>query len=625
MKLSDQITSISGIGPMLTKKLEKLEISTIFDLLHHLPFRYEDRRIITPINQIKIGNLICVVGTISEIKNEYTKSGKIIQKGELTDETGKIMVIWFNQRYLARTITTDSKVSLYGKADWFGRKLAIISPEIGDTETAGSIVPIYPETAGLTSKWLRKKIKEILDKNEIDESLSVNLRGVHFPKELFEVEKYRRNLAFNELFKLETESHQRRQDWQNRGVAHKFQIDKLQITKFISTLPFTLTNSQNTAIDEILADLEKPVAMNRLLEGDVSSGKTVVAVVACLVAWLNKKTVLFMAPTQILAQQHYETLTKLFENFDIKIGLMTSQTKIVGDVIVGTQALLTKVFDAGLIIIDEQHKFGVAQRALLQQKGGTPHVLTMTATPIPRTLALVLYGDLDLSQLTELPAGRIPIKTWVVPEEKRLSAIEWIKKQNTQVFWVCSLIDESESLGAIRAVKTEFELLKKSFGELNLGLLHGRMKATEKDEIINKFRKKEIDILVSTPVVEVGIDIPNAGIMVIEDAYRFGLAALHQLRGRVGRAGQQGYCLLFSTQDTTRLKAMENTFIGSKLAQIDFEIRGAGNIYGESQHGRSELKIATYKDFDMLPKVREVLKYSHDTFNKTPLVHGTSR
>ena len=264
--------------------------------------------------------------------------------------------------------------------------------------------------------------------------------------------------------------------------------------------------------------------------------------------------------------------------------------------------------NVGLVIIDEQHKFGVAQRALLQHKGGTPHVLTMTATPIPRTMALVLYGDLDLSQLTELPVGRKTIKTWVVPEEKRASAIEWIRKQNTQVFWVCSLIDESESLGAIRAVSVEFESLKKSFAHLNLGLLHGRMK--NKDEIINKFRDKEIHILVSTPVVEVGIDIPDASIMVIEDAYRFGLASLHQLRGRVGRNGQQAYCLLFSTQDTERLKAMETTHIGSRLAEIDLEIRGAGNIYSTSQHGKSELKIATYKDFDMLPKVREVvLKY----------------
>ena len=592
---------------MLSQKLKRLEINTVFDLLHHLPFRYEDRRIITPISQIKSGNQITAVGTISEISNQYTKSGKVIQKGELTDESGKIMVIWFNQRYLARTILVGTKISLYGKADWFGRKLAIISPEIGDSDTAGTIVPIYPETAGLTSKWFRKKIREISDLNILDESLSLSLRGVHFPMELYEVEKYRRNLAFNELLKLESESRKRRQDWQNRGVAHKLQIDKFQISNFKSSLPFSLTNSQNIAIDEILSDLEKPVAMNRLLEGDVGSGKTVVAAIASLTTWQNGYKTLFMAPTQILAQQHYETLNKLLSGFKVTVGLITSQSKVTGDVIVGTQALLNKNHEGvGLVIIDEQHKFGVAQRTLLQHKGGTPHVLTMTATPIPRTLALVLYGDLDLSVLNEMPTGRKQIKTWIVPEEKRASAIEWIKKQNTQVFWVCSLIDESESLGAIRAVNTEFELLKKSFEGLNLGLLHGRMK--NKDEIINKFRNKEIDILVATPVVEVGMDIPNAGIMVIEDAYRFGLSALHQLRGRVGRAGQQGYCLLFSTQDTARLKAMENTYIGSKLAQIDFEIRGAGNIYGLSQHGRSELKIATYKDFDLLPKIREFLK-----------------
>lgn len=610
MSLTDNIQSLTGIGPMLSKKLEKLEIYTVFDLLHHLPFRYEDRRIITPIKQIASGNTITVVGVVSEITNEYTKSGKVIQKAEIGDDSGKILVIWFNQRYLARTVQAGTKISLYGKADWFGRKLAIISPEVADPETAGTIVPIYPETAGLTSKWLRKKIKEILDRNEIDESLSQSLRGVHFPNELYEVEKHRRNLAFNELLKFETENLKRRHDWQNRGTSHQFTNPKSQITKFISDLPFKLTKSQNLAIDEILSDLGKPVAMNRLLEGDVGSGKTVVAAIACLVSNLNGFKSLFMAPTQILALQHFETLSKLLSPFNISVGLVTSQSKSTGDVLVGTQALLNSDIDnVGLVIIDEQHKFGVAQRALLQHKGGTPHVLTMTATPIPRTMALVLYGDLDLSQLTELPFGRKTIKTWVVPEEKRTAAIKWINDQiikyASQAFWVCSLIDESESLGAIRAVNVEFELLKKSFAYLNLGLLHGRMK--NKDEIINKFRDKEIDILVSTPVVEVGIDIPNASIMVIEDAHRFGLAALHQLRGRVGRNGQQAYCLLFSTQDTERLKAMETTHIGSRLAEIDLAIRGAGNIYSTSQHGKSELKIATYKDFDMLPLVRKTI------------------
>ncbi len=625
MKLSDDIQSLSGIGPMLASKLEKLEIRTVFDLLHHLPFRYEDRRIISKTGKLQAGETVTVIVKAESIKNEYTKSGKIIQKAEVSDETGKIPVIWFNQSYLVRSLRIGSKVSLYGKVDWYARKLVLISPEIGDPESAGKIFPVYPETAGLTSKWLRNKINDILNTNKFEDLLpsglnfpefNLSLKKVHFPEEL-DVEIYRKRLAFDELLKLETESRRRRQDWQNRGVAHKIQIDKSQITKFIDSLPFKLTTSQHTAINEILADLEKPVAMNRLLEGDVGSGKTVVAAIACLASWQNGYKTLFMAPTQILAQQHFDTLRNLFANFDIEIGLMTSQTKIAGNIIVGTQALLSKNHeDVGLVIIDEQHKFGVAQRTLLQHKGGTPHVLTMTATPIPRTLALVLYGDLDLSVLTEMPTGRKLIKTWVVPEEKRLLAIEWIKKQNTQVFWVCSLIDESESLGAIRAVNVEFESLKKSFDKLKLGLLHGRMKAKEKDEIINKFRNKQIDILVATPVVEVGIDIPDASIMVVEDAYRFGLSALHQLRGRVGRAGQQGYCLLFSPQDTERLKAMERTQIGTNLAQIDFEIRGAGNIYGTNQHGRSQLKIATYKDFAILPLVRKTL--SNLTLNPSP-------
>lgn len=617
MNLSNNITVVPGVGSIMAAKLAKLEIHTVFDLLHHLPFRYEDRRIITSVKDVRPGNLITLVGTISEIKNEYTKSGKIIQKGELADETGKIMVTWFNQRYLPRTIIKGSQVSLYGKADWFGKKLAMISPEINDPDTAGKIIPVYPETAGLTSKWLRSKIKNVLDNNTFDDYLptdlnlpefNLSLKRIHFPDGL-DIETFRKRLAFDELLKLEAIAVVRKHDWQNRGVAHKLQINKLQINKFIESLPYKLTNSQKIAINEILTDLEKPVAMNRLLEGDVGSGKTVVAAIACLVAYQNGFSSLFMAPTQILAQQHFDTLSKLLNPFNVKVGLATSQAKIDGDVIVGTQALLNSEHkNIGLIVIDEQHRFGVAQRTLLQHKGGTPHVLTMTATPIPRTLALVLYGDLDLSVLNEMPAGRKIVKTWIVPENKRLAAIEWIKKQNTQVFWVCSLIEESESLGAIKAVNIEFESLKKSFSDLKLGLLHGRMKAAEKNKVIEDFRNQKIDVLVATPVVEVGMDIPNASIMVIEDAHRFGLAALHQLRGRVGRAGQQAYCLLFSQQDTQRLKAMELHHNGVVLSEIDFKIRGGGNIYGTDQHGRSQLKTATYNDFEMLPKVRETLK-----------------
>lgn len=602
MKLSDEITSLSGIGPAQAEKLARLEIYTVLDLLQHLPFRYEDRRIVSKIGLVQAGETVTVVGQIENLKNEYTKSGKIIQKGEVVDSTGKLTVIWFNQSYLVRSL--KGRVSLYGKTDWFGRKLALISPEIGDPNDVGKIVPVYPLTASITSRWFKNKISQIINENDFPDKQA--FLGIHCPTELRDVEKHRQTLAFKELVELERKAQIRRQDWQSRGVARQFSIPNSQVTKFISSLPYKLTNSQEIAIKEILADLEKPVAMNRLLEGDVGSGKTVVAAVAALIAQTNNLKTLFMAPTQILVQQHFETLKNLLSPFNIKIGMATSQANIDGDVIVGTQSLLgLELNDVGMIVIDEQHRFGVAQRTLLQHKGGTPHVLTMTATPIPRTMALALYGDLDLSVLTDMPIGRKPVKTWVVPQEKRTSAIEWIKKQQTQVFWVCSLIDESESLGAIRAVNTEFEYLKKAFGELKLGLLHGKTK--NKDEIIAKFRNKEFDILVATPVVEVGMDIPNANIMVIEDAHRFGLAALHQLRGRVGRNQNQGYCLLFSDQDTTRLKAMETNHSGIKLSEIDFELRGPGNIYGTSQHGDLDFKIARYEDLKMLPKVREFL------------------
>ena len=431
-------------------------------------------------------------------------------------------------------------------------------------------------------------------------------------------------MAFQELLELERTAQKRKANWQGRGVARQFTIPNSQVTSFIASLPYKLTASQETVIKEILTDLEKPTAMNRLLEGDVGSGKTIVAAVAALVASANNLKTLFMTPTQILAKQHFETLSKLLTPFNISVGLATSQVNIDGQVIAGTQSLLGLDLDnVGLVIIDEQHRFGVTQRTLLQHKGGAPHVLTMTATPIPRTMALALYGDLDLSVLTDMPAGRQPVKTWVVPQEKRSAAIEWIKKQKTQVFWVCALIDESESLGSIKAVNSEFEYLKKAFAEMNLGLLHGRMK--NKDEIINKFRNKDFDILVATPVVEVGMDIPNANIMVIEDAHRFGLAALHQLRGRVGRSGNQGYCLLFSDQDALRLKAMETNHSGIKLSEIDFELRGPGNIYGISQHGSLGLKIARWEDLALLPKVRDVLKLEHDTANKETLVNSQTR
>ena len=618
MNLADNIITLSGIGPAQAEKLARLEIYTISDLLYHLPFRYEDRRIISKSTSVHPGQMVTLVGKISGIKNEYSKNGKIIQKGEFVDDAGKMSIIWFNQSYLVRSLKKDCLLSFFGKVDWFGKKLVLINPEISDLDLAGSIVPVYPETAGLTSRFLRTKIKGILEKNKFEDKLpphlgfpelNLSLHKIHFPENPNEIEKYRQRLAFDELLTFEMNNVKKKQDWQSRGVTQKFQINKLQISKFVESLPYKLTASQETAIKEILTDLEKPVAMNRLLEGDVGSGKTVVATIASLVCHANNLKTLFMAPTQILAYQHFETLNQLLSPFKIQVGITTAHKKVDGDVIVGTKSLLGLDFDeVGLVIIDEQHRFGVAQRTLLQHKGGVPHVLTMTATPIPRTMAMTLYGDLNLSILTDMPPGRKPVKTWIFPQEKRLKAIEWIKKQKTQVFWICSLIDESESLGSIRAVTKEFESLKLAFTHLKLGLLHGKMKPKEKDAVLQMFRNKDIDILVATPVVEVGIDIPSANIMVIEDAYRFGLAALHQLRGRVGRNEHQGYCLLFSNKDSIRLKAMETNHSGLLLAETDFKLRGAGDIYGEKQHGQLNFKITRYEDLELLPKVKEVVK-----------------
>jgi ATP-dependent DNA helicase RecG len=379
--------------------------------------------------------------------------------------------------------------------------------------------------------------------------------------------------------------------------------------------------------------------MNRLLEGDVGSGKTVVAAIAVYVAYLNGFQSVLMAPTEILANQHYQTLTKLLTPFGLKIDLITGSSKpsthnkqLTTNVYVGTHALIQKGIEfekLGLVVIDEQHRFGVGQRGLLVKKGKSPHVLTMTATPIPRTIALTIYGDLDLSIIDELPVGRQRVKTWVVPKIKREAAYNWIrdhvKGTSEQAFIVCPLIEESETLSTVKSVKAEYEKLShKIFPDLKLGLLHGRLKPKEKEEVIKKFREGELDILVSTPVVEVGIDIPQATIMLIEAADRFGLAGLHQLRGRVGRGQKQSYCLLFTEFDSglpfERLKSMENIYIGSELSEIDLKMRGPGEVYGKAQHGFVDLKLASFTDYDLISKTRKAALETVTEIEKFPLL-----
>jgi len=657
MDLNSPISGLPKVGPIFEKKFERLGINTIRDLFYHVPSRYLDYSLITTINKLRADETVTIHVKIVSITNIFSKRGVRMQIGSVEDETDKLMVVWFNQPFLLKMLYPGRLVSLSGKVGFFNRKLCLSSPdyeildEEGDaTFHTGRFVPVYPETSGLSSKWLRTKIRDAFAVSEIKEylpkdvltgsdlvSLKEAIREAHFPENLEEAGEGRKRLAFNEVLNLQLKSLIRKSNWKENRVTNKLKIDSSAINKFIESLPFKLTDSQSKTIDEILKDLGGEIPMNRLLEGDVGSGKTVVAAVGAFAAFLNGYQTLIMAPTQILATQHYETLNRLFSKFKLRLSLLTSSVKLhdLGrtDIFVGTHSLIHSKVDfskVAFVVIDEQHRFGVEQRRHLVKRTGTPHVLTMTATPIPRTVALTTYGDLDLSVLTEMPKGRQKVTTWVVPEEKREGAYEWIRSQITvhrsQVFIVCPLIEDSETetMKDIKSVTSEFNNLKLIFKNLRLGLLHGRMKSKEKDEILDEFRAGKIDILVATPVVEVGIDIPNATIMVIEAAERFGLAGLHQLRGRVGRGKQKSYCLLFSNFHSgmayTRLKAMEKSHSGFELAELDLKLRGPGEIFGTAQSGFPELKIASWNNFELIKATKEIAEDIIKNPKKYPLV-----
>jgi ATP-dependent DNA helicase RecG len=660
--LQTPVATYGRIYKLYARRLEKLGILTFEDFLYHIPFRYDDFSLLSKINQVQPGEVVTIQGTVSEITNEFTKNFKRIQKAEIADETGTIQVIWFNQPYLTKVIHAQDKIAISGKIDWFLRKIVMQSPDyeiITDSPAihTGRLVPVYPETKGITSKWMRRQIYNLLNQNMdqfteylpestiADHSLiriTEAIQQIHFPNNEDIAEKSRQRLAFDELFLLQLSAMDRKLNWNKNLTSNPYSIDEFRdkINKFLSKLPFTLTNAQKRVIDEIFRDLSLKKPMNRLLEGDVGSGKTVVSAIAMFLSQLNGFQSVLMAPTEILAQQHYKTISQLLIPFKIRVGLATGSQKTKTedfDVMVGTHAVLEKGinFDKlGLVVIDEQQRFGVEQRALIRSKGKNPHLLTMTATPIPRTIALTLYGDLDLSILDEMPHGRKQIKTWLVPPEKRISAYSWIEKQirdtKSQAFIVCPFIEESETMQTVKAAGKEFENLQKNVFKippeggtsLKLGLLHGRMKGKEKEEILEKFRTGIIDILVATPVVEVGIDIPNATIIMIEASERFGLAQLHQLRGRVGRGDKQSYCLLFTEslnpQTQERLKAMEKHNFGAELAELDLRLRGPGEIYGTMQHGLKMLKIASFSDFDLIRKVRDEAEKIFPKLNSYP-------
>jgi len=672
--LDVSIQNIKYFGPAAVKKLAKLKIKTARDLLYHFPFRYDDFSNFTPIADLKPNSQATAHGTILNAKNiQIFRRRLVLTEIIAEDNSGAIKSVWFNQPYLLNQFKPGRQLNLSGKIVLNKKQLCFSNPAYEITNYGensynkkeslhtGRLVPIYPETYGLTSRWLRLGIKPLLRfvnqipdvlPNELKKTyhlpnLGYALSQIHFPETIEKAEIARRRFAFEELFILQFFMGLERLKLQKQ-MAPVLKFDEKMTKKFVSKLPFKLTDSQKKAAWQIIQDIGRNQPMNRLLEGDVGSGKTIVAAMAAYLAALNGYQVAFMAPTEILSRQHYEKIWPLLKKFDIAVGLLTSsdakisknepanrQTKKelikkieAGEIpiVIGTHSLIQKNVrfkNLALVVIDEQHRFGVNQRAALLTQHTTnntqhtiiPHLLSMTATPIPRTLGLTIWGDLDLSLIKEMPKGRKNIITKIVPPSKRDWAYEFIKseiKKGRQAFVVCPLIEESEKLSA-KAVKKEYERLQeKVFPELKIGLLHGRLRPKEKERIMSEFLNKNMNILVTTSVVEVGIDIPNATVMMIEGADRFGLASLYQFRGRVGRSNHQSYCFLLtdsaSNKTAERLKAIESAQSGFDLAERDLEIRGPGDFIGVRQSGLPDLAIASLTNLKLIEETREAAK-----------------
>ena len=661
MNINTAIDCLPHTSATTIKRLKLLGVNTCSHLLNYFPYRYENYSLISTIDKLQPEETVTIKGKIAKVNQIYTKKGLTIQKVLISDSTSSLELIWYNQPYLLRIFKKAGLLSISGKVEKDRHRLTIKPEEYElissfDQPTIHTVrlAPIYSEQKGLSSKTLREKIFFLLNNLTVDqiqscsgepfprEIISYNdlideetaYRQIHFPQSLALAGQARRRLAFDELFILQLASKLIKKTWQNQTVANRFILNdniSVSIKRLIDTLPFTLTSGQKHCWQQILSDLKGKIPMNRLLQGEVGSGKTVVAALAAYLSYLNGYQTLFMAPTEILVHQHYQTISNLFKGYPVKIGLQTGAKKIAKEkstvenyhIIIGTQALIQKKIrfnKVGLVIVDEQHRFGVHQRAQLKEKGICPHLLSMTATPIPRTVALTLYGELDLSFLDELPVGRLTVKTFLVPRQKRSSAYNWIidqiKKNKTQVFIICPLIEESEveTIKSVKAATVEYHFLKNNvFTNQKIGLLHGRLKAHEKKQIMADFKDKKYDILVATSVVEVGIDVSNATVMVIEGAERYGLAQLHQLIGRVGRGGKQSYCLLFTDSESNpirdRLTLFVKTVSGNQLAEYDLKIRGPCEIYGQKQHGYLNLKIASLTDYHFISQAKKAVDY----------------
>ncbi len=627
MQLSDSLTSIPGVGESYAKKLIRLKLHTVSDLLNHFPRKYLDLSQIKPIVQLDSENHYCFKACLIKLTNLRIKKGHL-QTAIIGDDHGKLPVLWFNQPYLSQTLKVGDWYFFSGQVKLQRGKLTLISPDfepIKDNQLhTNRIVPIYSETSGVSSKWIRNKIfyclnstniKELVPDTIVKQNFLVNnqtaYQQIHFPNHFSDLKSAETRLAFNDLLSIYLKSSLTKLAW-SKHLAPLIKINKQLHQQLINSLPFQLTQDQNTVITDIFADLNQTIPMNRLLQGDVGSGKTIVAASAALQVIKTGFQVMIMAPTQVLAQQHFDTFNRLFSPYDIEASLVSSASKKrhTSPLLIGTHALLhdkqlINYQKLGLLVMDEQHRFGVLQRSHFLKPTNIPHILTMTATPIPRTIALSFYGHLHISNLKTLPQARRSIKTWLIPEDKRPAAYKWIKDQisaGNQAFIVCPFIDESgsDSLKNVRAATAEFTKLQAVFPEFKLDLLHGRLKPEQKNLALDRFRAQKTNILVTTPVIEVGVDIPNANLIVIEGAQRFGLAQLHQLRGRVGRGHQQAYCLLFATDDDStdikRLKYLEQNHNGLTLARYDLKLRGAGDIFGTAQSGYLDTRFRAFWD-----------------------------
>lgn len=643
-------------------KLESLNIHNVKDFLMYFPRTYNDTSTYTKINEIRVNEVNTIKGKISSIFTINSKFGKKITRAIFSDGTGSIDLVWFNQPHLSRLLPREKEIVMSGKARFAMGRLSLQSPSYemlqrdGEQIHSGRLVPVYHETEGINSKWLREKLKPLIDEwtDLFEEYLPPDvikehqlmsypeaIKNVHFPKDSRSLQEARKRLAFDELFILQLKVLQKKWHWQTikKGEGKIIEEKNDMVRDCINNLQFELTNAQKRVLKEIHSDLLKDHPMSRLVQGDVGSGKTIVAALSALHVVTNGYQVAVMAPTEILAKQHYSTFVKLLAKYNINVQFIAGSTQKkqkeevirqmktgTVDIVIGTHALIQEGIGfkkLGLAVIDEQHRFGVKQRETLKSFG-SPHLLNMTATPIPRTLAITVYGDQDLSIIDEMPKGRQEIITRVIPEKKRIDAYRWIEDQiakGRQAFVICPLIDESDTL-EVKSVLQEFERLNNDiFPDLKLDVLHGKLKQENKDEIMGKFKENKTNILVSTSVIEVGIDVPNATIMLIEGAERFGLAQLHQFRGRVGRGEHQSYCFLFTSEtsknDNLRLKAMEKHSSGFKLAEIDLDLRGPGEIYGIKQSGIPDLKMASLSDTETINKARQS---AQNIINNDPLL-----